>query len=48
MTERDIYGGKETVRPWIERALQKDFPPIRIIEAESSETSEEEIQETAR
>jgi hypothetical protein len=38
--------------PWIERALQKDFPPIRIIAAEesseSSETIEEEMQETAR
>jgi hypothetical protein len=46
MAKRHIYGGKETVRQWVERALQKDFPPIRIIEAEESsesrETSEEE------
>jgi ABC-type phosphate transport system substrate-binding protein len=52
MAKRYIFGGKVTVRPWIERALQKDFPPIRIIEAEesseSSDTSEDEMQETAR
>jgi hypothetical protein len=36
MAKRHIYGGKETVRPWVERALQKDFPPIRIIAAEES------------
>jgi hypothetical protein len=50
--KRNIFGGKATVRLWIERALQKDFPPIQIVEAEessdSSETSEEEMQETTK
>jgi hypothetical protein len=52
MAKRHIFGNKSTVRPWVDRALRQDFPPIRIVEVEessdSSETSKEEMQETTR
>jgi hypothetical protein len=52
LAKRFIFGNKSTVRPWVDRALRQDFPPIRIVEVEessdSSETREEEMQETAR
>jgi hypothetical protein len=50
--KRNIIGGKATVCPWIERALQKYFPPIQVFQVEessdSSEASKEEMQETMK
>jgi 4-alpha-glucanotransferase len=53
MAKRHIFGGKATVPPWVKRVLRKEgIPSIRIVEVEESsdskETSEEEMQETAR
>jgi hypothetical protein len=53
MAKRHIFGGKATVRPWVERILLKeDLQPIQIVEVEESsdpeETSEKEMQGTSR
>jgi hypothetical protein len=41
VARRNIFGGKAMVPPRIERALQKDFPPIQIIEVEVKQGSKE-------
>jgi hypothetical protein len=55
LAKRYIFGGISTVRPWVERALQKDFPPIKIVEegeerSDPDETrrNEEKTQETPK
>jgi hypothetical protein len=48
--KRNIFGGHLTVRSWSGRAIQKDFPKIRIVEAEKEsdpkESSKKETQGT--